>query len=356
MDTLTSLKLPLALTFLAALLLWPSINFAQTATSYSGDAIAAKGKIGTQSFDVDHLTLPSAGGTLELTDTVGKIIPNGCVGNCADGARTLLSTTGSGLSSLSTADVGSFLVVIGGHTIIISTSYSEASASCPASMGDAAETSWTGYVGSVTIDDTYTSTTDFPGGIIDSQTIPLGVGGVDGTVSVNQLASSSATPASGDITMNAVQIDMTNGDQVVVASSHADVTCPKAPAGGGGGCKGKVTGGGVFMLNGKRQTFGLVAGTKKDGTSFGNFNYVDHGSGSHLQGNVQTVSVDFATSTATITGTLKTGVGYTLVVVDNGEPGRADTFSLTSGSVSTGGPIGLDPRGGNIQLHKGCKK
>jgi hypothetical protein len=355
MDTLVSLKFRLELGIFAALLLWPAVNFAQTASSFSGDAVAAKGKISATPFEVDHLTLPSVGGTLELSDPDPKTIPGGCLG-CADGGAVTLSTTGSGLSSLSTADVGTFQVVIGGHSIIINSSYSSASSSCPVSMGDASETSWEGYVGSVTIDELYSSRTDFPGGITDSQTFPLGFNGVDGTVSVNQVMSSTATAPSGDITVNAVQIDMTNGDQVVVASSHADVTCPKAPAGGGGGCKGKVTGGGVFMLNGERQTFGLVAGTKKDGTSFGNFNYVDHGSGAHLQGNVQTVSVDPATSIATVTGTLKTGGGYTLVVVDNGEPGRADTFSLTSGPVSTGGPIALDPQGGNIQIHKGCKK
>ena len=108
------------------------------------------------------------------------------------------------------------------------------------------------------------------------------------------------------------------------------------------------------MLNNQRQTFGFIAGTKKDGTSFGNFNYVNHGTGAHLQGNVQSVSVDVTTSTATVTGTLKSGDPYTLVVVDAGEPGRADTFNLSSGPVNTGGPIALDPRGGNIQIHKGC--
>lgn len=354
MDTLTASKLLLALTFFAASLLWPSVNFGQVASSYSGDAIGAKGKIGGAVFEVDHLTLPSTGGTLDLTDPDPKTIPDGCVGNCGDGGSIVLSTMGSGLSSLSAADVGSFQVVIGGHLITVSVLSTNVSASCPVSLGDTAAVSSGGYVARVVIDESFSSSTDFPGGIIDSQTFPLGVDGVDGTVSVNQIASSTATAAGGDIVLNGLQIDMTNGDQLVVASSHAGVTCPKAPAGGGGGCKGKVTGGGLFMLSGKRQSFGFVAGNKKDGTSFGNFNYVNHGTGAHLQGNVQSVSVDSSTSTATITGTLKTGGGYTLVVVDAGEPGRADTFSLSSGSVNTGGPIALDSQGGNIQIHKGC--
>jgi hypothetical protein len=358
MDATTSSKLPWAMGFFAALLLWPSVNFAQVATSFSGDATAAKGKIGTTPFEVDHLSLPSTGGTLELTDLEVKAIPGGCVGNCGDGGQTQLSTNGSGLSSLSTAEVGDFKVVIGGHSIIVNFSSSSASASCPASMGDASQTSSFGYVASVLIDESYSSTTDFPGGITDHQTFPVGV---DGTVSVNQVASNTTTAASGDITLNAIQIDMANGDQIVVGSSHAGVTCSKAPTGGGGGnggCPGKVTGGGVFMLNNQRQSFGFVAGTKKDGTSFGNFNYVNHGNGDHLQGSVASVMIDNTVSPpmATVTGTLKTGGAYTLVVVDAGEPGRADTFNLTSGPVNTGGPIALDPRGGNIQIHKGCGK
>ena len=193
----------------------------------------------------------------------------------------------------------------------------------------------------------------------DTQTFPLGPGGADGTVSVNQIASTTETASGGDIVMNALQIDATNGDQLVVASSHAGVTCPKAPSGGGGGgggCPGKVTGGGVFMLGNQRQSFGFIAGTKKDGTAFGNFNYVNHGTGAHLQGNIQSVIIDNTVTPpmATVTGTLKTGDPYTLIVVDAGEPGRADTFNLSSVPLNTGGPIALDPRGGNIQIHKGC--
>jgi hypothetical protein len=259
---------------------------------------------------------------------------------------------GSGPDSMSTADVDNLLVVIGSHTIMASTFSNTALASCPVTMGDKALVLSTSYVGSINIDGAFSTSN-----LTDPQTFPLGgPDGPDGMVSVNKIASSTATSTGGDIVINALQIDTPSGDHIVVASSHAGVACPKATSGGGGsgGCPDKVTGGGVFMLNEKRQTFGFIAGTKKDGTAFGNFNYVDHSSGAHLQGNVQSVSVDAATSTATVTGTLKTGGGYTLVVVDNGEPGRADTFNLTSTPVNTGGAIALDPRGGNIQIHKGC--
>jgi len=254
---------------------------------------------------------------------------------------------------MSTADVDDLQVVIGGHTIIANGFSNTATASCPLILGDKALVSSTSFVGSVHIDQDLYST------LIDPQTITL----ADGTiVNVNTIASSTATATGGDIVINALQILTPSGDEIVVASSHAGVTCPKVTGGGGsggggnGGCPGKVTGGGVFMLNNQRQTFGFVAGTKKDGTAFGNFNYVNHGTGAHLQGNVQSVSIDNTVTPpkATVTGTLKTGDPYTLVVVDAGEPGRADTFQLTSVPLNTGGPIALDPRGGNIQIHKGC--
>jgi hypothetical protein len=356
----TSSKLPWAMGFFAALLLWPSVNFAQVATSFSGDALAAKGNIGAApAFDVDHLTLPSTGGNLSLSEPLPQPLPGGgCVGACGEvGPGIVLSTVGSGASTLSNADVDQFIVTVGSHTIIASGFSNSATASCPVNLGDKALVSSSGFVAEVNIDQTFDSTTLFPGGMLDTQTFPLGPSGVDGTVIVNQIPSSTATSTGGDIIINALQILTPSGDEIVVASSHAGVTCPKATGGGGnGGCPGKVTGGGVFMLNNQRQTFGFVAGTKKDGTSFGNFNYVNHGTKDHLQGNVESVTIDNSAvpPTATVTGTLKTGGAYTLVVVDAGEPGRADTFNLISGTVNTGGPIALDPRGGNIQIHKGC--
>src|SRR5207249_1247452 len=297
----TSSKMPWTIGFFAAFLLWPSVNFAQVATSYSGDAMGAKGTIGGAPIDVDHHTLPSTGSPfpgLSLSDPAPPSLPGrGCVGNCPEGGKGIvLSVLGDGPESMSTADVDNLQVVIGGHTITANGFSNTATASCPLILGAKASVSSSSFVGSVNIDGGFfDSTTLFPGGMSDTQTFPLGPGGADGTVSVNQIASTTETASGGDIVMNALQIDATNGDQLVVASSHAGVTCPKAPSGGGGGgggCPGKVTGGGVFMLGNQRQSFGFIAGTKKDGTAFGNFNYVNHGTGADRQGNIQSVLID----------------------------------------------------------------
>src|SRR5207244_3794774 len=165
MDATTSSKLPWAMGFFAAFLLWPSVNFAQVATSYSGDAMGAKGSIGGVPVDVDHLTLPSTGSLgLSLTDPAPPALPGGgCVGNCGElGLGIVLSTMGSGPDSMSTADVDNLQVVIGGHTIRASVFSTTASASCPVTLGDKALVSSGGYVGRVVIDELFSSTTDFP--------------------------------------------------------------------------------------------------------------------------------------------------------------------------------------------------
>ena len=316
MDIQVSSKLRLALGLFAALLLWPSVNFGQVATSYSGDGVAGKGTIGGTTFEFDHLNLPTTGGTYDSTVAVGKSFPSGAVPpavciNCHEGEMTFTSVQGTGLSSLTEADVGGAVLLIGGHTIRVSTMFNSTSASCPTAF-EPAGTVWNGGVSYLNIDPEGPDLSVVATGITDYQTFPLGVvgtdgKGADGTVSVNRVASRSEIAAGADLVVNSIQVDMKNGDQVVIGSSHAGVMCPSAPDGGGvpGGCPGKVTGGGLFMLGGKRQTFGFVAGTKKDGTAFGNFNYVNHGTGAHLQGSVQSVSIN--TKTATITGTLKAG-------------------------------------------------
>ncbi|HEY3198822.1 MAG TPA: post-COAP-1 domain-containing protein [Nitrospirales bacterium] len=366
MNTRASSKLRWALGIITVFLLWPSVNFAQVAISYSGDGVAGKGIIGGTTFEFDRFSLPSTGGDTQNTIDGGKSFPTGAVPpavciNCIENEKTFTSVQGSGPYSMTETDVDSVVLVIGGHTIRVNSMFNNTSAVCPSVLGDPAGVVPNTYVGYVNIDPDSPTLSFVATNVMDSQTFPLGgVGangkGIDGTVSVNRLASFSSIAAGGDIVVNSIQVDMATGDQVVIGSSHAGVMCPTAPDGGGvsGGCPGKVTGGGMFMLGGKRQTFGFVAGTKKDGTAFGNFNYVNHGTGAHLQGSVQRVSID--TKTATITGTLKSGDAYTLVVVDNGEPGRADTFNLTSTPLTTGGPIALDPRGGNIQVHRGCSK
>ena len=175
MDAQVSSKLRLAFGVFATLLLWPAVNLAQTAISYSGDAVAAKGLIGGTAFEIDHLNLPSTGGSFTFTAPDPKPLPSApsCL-NCRDTEKTFLSVQGSGLSSLTETDVDSVVLTIGGHTIQVGTLFNTTSAMCPTASGDPAGANWNTYVGSVTIDEAFTSTTAFPGGIIDAQSFPIG--------------------------------------------------------------------------------------------------------------------------------------------------------------------------------------
>ena len=110
-----------------------------------------------------------------------------------------------------------------------------------------------------------------------------------------------------------------------------------------------VTAGGVITgtPSGARANFGVNART----TLTGHVNYVDHGDRLHVRSTAITTYTIVNATTRTITGTcLIDGVAgtFTATLVDNGEPGSADTFSI---SLSTGYAASGTLVGGNVQVH-----
>jgi hypothetical protein len=172
-----------------------------------------------------------------------------------------------------------------------------------------------------------------------------------GRVFINE--QTSAGP--GDITVNALHVIVTGVADIVVSSAHADISCA-APA-ASAECKEFVTGGGWITgtPEGAKGNFG-VAGGIKNGAFWGHLNYIDHGpSGPHVKGTGVTGYTFIDPTTRQIEGTAEVdgqpGFTYTVVVSDNGEPGRNDTFVIIlSNSYNAGGRLA----GGNIQLHKPC--
>ncbi len=135
---------------------------------------------------------------------------------------------------------------------------------------------------------------------------------------------------------------------------------------GGGGvtppaAKGNVTGGGWIVSpitpapkNSNKATFGFVAHFIDNSTTpSGNLQYDDKAAGLTAHGNVTKLSVDKTTMIATFSGTAKVngidGYAYTVTAVDNGEPGKNDTFAIDIPGIpySANGTLG----GGNIQIH-----
>ncbi len=121
---------------------------------------------------------------------------------------------------------------------------------------------------------------------------------------------------------------------------------------GGGWIKGKSDGNGHKY---GKATFG-VSGGMKNGKFWGHLSFNDHGKNRvSVKSASVTAYIQIDAVTRQIEGIAKVnGQGsftYTVVVVDNGEPGRNDSFSLVlSNGYSASGTL----KGGNIQIHKKC--
>jgi len=132
-------------------------------------------------------------------------------------------------------------------------------------------------------------------------------------------------------------------------------TCTPRPTPTPKPCSDFITGGG--WINDKA-TFGISGGIKND-KPWGDLSFNDH-NGVKVKSTKVTAYTVIDPVTRKIEGIAKVnGKGsytYTVIVADNGEPGRnTDTFSLVLSDgyrYSTSGIL----KGGNIQLHKECGK
>ena len=128
----------------------------------------------------------------------------------------------------------------------------------------------------------------------------------------------------------------------------------------------KVTGGGQIPVpdpdSKGRATFGFNAQPDKSGGAKGNFNYVNHVTGLHVNGPVTDIEViaintdgsDGSPKTVLFSGTWEDG-SFFVTVEDKDEPGRTDQFGITV-TTATGGLIEVRSQrvinNGNIQFHK----
>lgn len=118
---------------------------------------------------------------------------------------------------------------------------------------------------------------------------------------------------------------------------------------------GKVTGGGWITgtPTGQRGSFGVSGGIRR-GEFWGHLNYIDHATGMHVRSTAVTAYAADETNSElrhihydVLIGT-ETGTAV-VQVVDMGEPGRNDHFTLT---LSNGYTASGHLTGGNLQLHK----
>ncbi|MHB8522065.1 MAG: choice-of-anchor P family protein [Limisphaerales bacterium] len=173
------------------------------------------------------------------------------------------------------------------------------------------------------------------------------------TLTINEQTASS-TSSDGSISVVALRIDDIACLQGVIGFSHADITCGNPTP---GQCD-MVTGGGwiVGTPSGAKGTFGVSGGIRR-GAFWGHLNYIDHGTGTHVTSTAVTgdTIIDSVTRQLTYNVDIDGQPGTaTVIVQDNGEPGRNDTFAITlsTGYSASGDLGGSQPGGGNIQIHK----
>jgi hypothetical protein len=248
------------------------------------------------------------------------------------------STVGQGNASRSEASVAELSLTVAGNTISAGLLQARAAAVC----GDGGATA-TGSsdIAALSVNGQTVTVSGEP-----NQTVPLLVG----EVIINEQTSDRA----GDITVNALHIEVPGAADVIVSSAHADITCQAAPP--PPVCTGAdfATGGGSITgtPSGAKANFG-VAGGIKQGDLWGHLTYIDHGPGGpHVKGTGVTAYKVVNPTTRHIEGTAQVngqdGFTYQVDVADNGEPGRSDTFTLQlSGGYGASGILA----GGNIQLH-----
>lgn len=140
-------------------------------------------------------------------------------------------------------------------------------------------------------------------------------------------------------------VTMINND--ISACGSSDGGTPPNPK----PCSDFVTGGGWI---GDKSTFG-VSGGIKHGEFWGQLSYDDHANNVKVKSTSVTAYIVIDAVTRQIEGVAKVnGKGsfnYTVIVVDNGEPGNNDSFSI---KLSNGYYASGNLKGGNIQLHKNC--
>lgn len=320
-----------------------------TPTTYSGQAVAVdltNGMLGLHWVVGNTGQLPSAGGSVNLT--VGATNLPGIV----NVGMAQVSISGSGGVSTSQAQVQGFTAVfVHGsvtNTISFDTVQAIAEARCTT---NGIELSAGTQIQGLVINGVSIVTT---GAVNQVISVP------GGTIVLNAQLTSTSTNY-GEISAAAIFVDLVDCFSGVIAFAKADISCGgtnQPPGGEQPRDCGKITGGGFIVgtPSGAHGSFGVSGGIRR-GEYWGHLNYIDHGTGMHVRSTAVTGFgfVDAVTRQITYNVVIGGSAGTaTVIVSDNGEPGRNDIFDITlSTGYHAGGDLGgPGSGGGNIQLHK----
>jgi len=320
---------------LLGVLLWPVPGAAWTtdATTFSGQATGVRATVlGITAVVADTGPLPESGGAREAS-----LLNVSAGGLSAEVVHA--STVGQGDGTRSEASLASASLALEGNTVSATFLAARASAVC---TDQGPQISGGSEVRDLVVNGQSIAVTGAP-----NQTVPLLVG----SIIINE-QKGSTTATTGEMTVNALHVLIPGVADVVIASAHADVGCGQKAC---DPSKEFVTGGGWITgtPSGARANF-AVAGGKEPG--WGHLVYFDHGQPAlQVKATAITAYTNLGGTVRRIEGTADmNGQSGTFMadVADNGEPGRADTFTLrlSNGYTASGT---LD--GGNIQLHSPCQ-
>ena len=307
--------------------------------SYSGQSVAAKTTVSaTTTVLGDTGSLPSSGGALEASSLSGTV------------SQTLTSTTlhattiGQGDRVRSESSVGALAVTAGLNNVSADLAMSRATA---VSQGGTATISGRSHIDGLVLNGVPVVVT---GGV--NQTVPI----LDGQLVINEQVTSGSGDT-GSITVNALHITLSSGTDIVLGSSRAGVVA------GSQNCSSTddfATAGGWTQPSGElKRTFGVIGGKRQGSVFQGHLVFVNHELNERVEGRI-TLSAPGATPNSRhmegqgqANGEL---ADFQVDVIDNGEPGTQDVFTIryvsaTAGVKNDGGTLG----GGNVQVHSVCR-
>lgn len=319
---------------LLGVLLWPvpSGAWPTDATTFSGQATGVRATVlGITTVLADTGPLPESGGAREAS-----LLDVSAGGLSAEVVHA--STVGQGDRTRSEASLANASLALEGNTVSATFLAARALAVC---TDQGPQISGGSDVADLMVNGQSIAVTGAP-----NQTVPLLVG----SIIINE-QKGSTTATTGEITVNALHVVIPGVADVVIASAHADIGCAQQVC---DPSKEFVTGGGwIVGPSGGRANF-AVAGGKEPG--WGHLTYIDHGQPAmRVKATAITGYTSLGGTARRIDGTADANGQpgtFTAEIADNGEPGRADTFTLRLSNGYTASGM-LD--GGNIQLHSPCR-
>ncbi len=320
--------------------IWPSR--AQAVSSFGGQATGVQVFVPATGLTIKAASgqLPPTGGEVDASLLSGDI-PGSTTGGVVALAAGALHSVVVGLDETDAeASLATVSLTISGNGITSDFLMARSNASCapPAVAGSS-------QLQNLVINGQPITVTGNP-----NQTVSL----PNGTATINEQvpAIAGSTAELRVVALHVTTIDAITGQvladvQLAIADAMIDCQPGSGPPGDA------TTGGGWITLTpgGGKGTFGVVGAFRPDGTLAGHLTYIDHDISLTVQSTGMTNFVPGCTSQIDGTATANsTPVTFNVTVMDQGEPGTADTFSIDVPELgyTQSGTLG----GGNIQVHR----